>query len=295
MNEIFLIILIITSSIISSLYYKQQYVENFEQNIDIEPVKVAVACLMRKPIDLPLWLTHHRKLGINKFYIRLEDSPGWIEYLDTQSDIDYVISESDKSGNNYETLQTRQKEYVSECMSKAQKENIDWVFHIDSDELLDGNLEFLQKLDKKYKCLKLENVEAVFEEDKQDTCFDATKFLRCSDGAPCKSYGNGKAAGRVEDGVNIAGPHDFMYKGKMDGDHLYKVPFDTLHVLHYDSCSFGSWGEKFLNLSKNKKGDIPFEYYNESISAAKEAYDVYKKYKMIDTEGLDKSMMYFLE
>ena len=258
--------------------------------------KIAVACLMRKPVDLPLWLDHHRKLGITKFYIRLEDSPGWKDYLDVQSDVSYITAESDKTGNNYETLQSRQIEYVNKCLKNANDEGISWLFHIDADELLHGKLQFLNDIDDKYMCVKLENAEAVFEDGKQDSCFDATKFLKCSaEGSQCKSYVNGKAGGRVHDDVKLAGPHDFSYNGKIDGDHLYKVPFNVLHVLHYDSCSFGSWSEKFLNLGKNKKDNIPFSYYTDSIDAAKEAYDVYKRYKMIDTDKLDKSMLYYLE
>ena len=216
--------------------------------------KVAIVCLMRKPIDLPLWLEHHRKLGISKFYIRLEDSPGWKDYLESQYDVSFTLAESDKSGNNYETLQTRQKEYVNTCITRAIKDKIDWIFHIDADE-----------------------------------------FLKCAEGAPCTSYANGKGAGRVQEGLKLAGPHLFMFNEETEGKHVYEVPFDSLHVLHYDSCTFGGWGEKFLNLSKNNKSTIPFAYYTESMQVAKEAYDVYKKFKMINTEGLDKSMMFYLE
>ena len=121
----------------------------------------------------------------------------------------------------------------------------------------------------------MENVEAMFSDD-ETTCFSSKKFLKCSRGAPCRSYSNGKAGGRTIDGVYLAGPHNFYYKGKYE-DYNYEVPFELLHVLHFDSCSFGSWVEKFNHLGKKNEDKIPFPYYNESINVAKEAFEKYKE------------------
>jgi hypothetical protein len=269
------------------------YLEPFENS----PPKttVAIVALMRKPIDLPLWFRHHRKMGVKRFYIRLEDSPGWDDYLASQKDVYYEIHQSDKSGNNYETLQDRQIEFVNKCLLIARKDSVQWVFHIDSDELLHGNLSILDELDDKYKCIRIENAEAIFNED-TESCFDASKFIKCNRvNAPCKSYANGKGAGRVEDGVVLAGPHHFAYNNKIQGNHIYETPFEKLHVLHFDSCSLGSWLEKFYHLSKQKKANIPFEYYNESIDAAKIAYKVYKKNKIDNGKGVDNDTMFILD
>jgi hypothetical protein len=285
--------ILVLSTILGSL--KKHMFEHFIQqnNVVLPKSKIAIACLMRKPIDLPEWLTHHRNIGITKFYIRLEDSPTFVDYLQTQSDVSYISSESDRSGNNYETLQTRQGEYVNKCLEDAMSEGIDWVFHIDADELLHGDLSFLDELDTNYKCLAIQNAEAVFEEG-QDSCFAAKKFLKCSEGAACKSYVNGKAAGRAEQGVSSHGPHAFKYDGA-EGS-TYNVAFDVLHVLHYDSCSFGSWAEKYIHLSKtDKKNDIPFSYYKDSIDAVEKAYAIYKQYKMTLPESMDNKHLYTLE
>jgi hypothetical protein len=274
--------------------------ENFGEETTPPQSKVAIACLMRKPVDLSQWLEHHRQLGVSHFFIRLEDTREQEDFLKTQDDVSLTIAESDKSGNNYETLQTRQIDYVNKSLKDAKPLEIDWMFHIDADELLHGSLNFLDTLDSKYKNVWMENAEAIFNLDKKNadkdqqnkTCFSTTKFLRCSNGAPCRSYVNGKAGGRVADGVGLIGPHNFHYKGRHTGDHVFNIPFNTLHVLHFDSCSFSAWVEKFHHLGKKKNDKIPFTYYNESINAVEQAFNTYKKFLAPSTKDLSKDQIY---
>lgn len=245
------------------------------------PVKVAIAALMRKPIDLMLWLEHHRKeAGIYRFYIRLEDSPGVAAFLKTQPDVWFVEAESDRE-NNYTTLQKRQIEFVNMVLPMARQDGVDWVFHTDVDELIEGNtVKVLGALPDTVLVGKIENAEAVYSEE-EPTCFSAKKFIRCGAGGPCTAYVNGKGCGRTVEGVGLMGPHDFGYKGQMDDSVTKRIPFDDLHVLHYDSCTIGSWLEKFQHLSKSAKLDeIVFPYYKKSIEAAKGAVSVYKEHKM---------------
>ncbi len=245
-------------------------------------LKIAIATMMRKPVDIALWFEHHRNLGICRFYVRVEDTPGLIPFLKMQKDIFYEEGESEKE-NNYTNQVNRQMKFVNEMMKKAKEEGIDWVFHIDSDELLEGDPEkTLAALPDKIKIGKLKNVEAVYQEE-EATCFSAKKFIRCDKGGPCTAYVNGKAVGRTEEGVQCGGAHDFVYNGSTSEEHTAQIAFDDLHVLHYDSCSIGIWLEKFNHMSKKAKlDDIVFGYYHKSIDAAKEAVKVYKNHKMRD-------------
>lgn len=267
--------------------------EFFEEEPILPKGKVAVSLLMRRPIDLPIWFRHHRRLGVSHFFIRLEDSPGWDDYLASQNDVTFESSSSDKTGNNYETLMYRQVDFVNKSLEKAKHINIDWLFHIDSDELLHGSLAVLDELDGNFKVVRLDNAEAVFSEN-EDTCFSAVKFLKCSNSAPCRSYINGKSGGRVENGVELIGPHHFGYHGAISGQNIYNIPFEKLHVLHFDSCSFGAWAEKFKHLSQKKKDNIPFPYYQESMDAALQAFDVYKKYNMKSLDDIPNDQVYEL-
>lgn len=256
--------------------------------------RTAIASMMRKPTDLPLWIKHHRTLGINLFFIRLEDSPGWEDYLKSQPDIIYELGESDPSGNNYLTQQHRQINFVNQTMKICKQKNIQWLFHIDSDELLNGSLDFLSSLPTHIKCLTYENAEALFDENEQH-CFSAKTFLRCKLNAPCRSYANGKSAGKIEDHVSLIGCHNFAYHNQFEGEHIYQVPFEKLHVLHFDSCSLGTWIEKFYNMSKKNISDIPFPYYKTSIDLATQTYNTYKSNTHLDkSQTLDPQLIYKL-
>ena len=276
-------ILLVAIVLVLIMMWKSKGVEPFENSQKVPKkgkVKSGVALLMRKPIDLMLWLEHHRKAGIDKFYIRLEDSPGIAAFLKSQKDVWFEEAESDKE-NNYTTLQKRQIDFVNKILRMARKDGIDWLFHTDADELLEGNIRtVLSNIPPEKKVGKLKNAEAVYSDD-EPTCFSTKKFIRCDKGGPCTAYVNGKGCGRTIEGVQLAGPHDFTYNGPNSENAHYDIPFEDLHVLHYDSCTLGSWMEKFTHLSKNAKlDDIVFGYYKQSIEAAKEAAKVYKEHKM---------------
>jgi len=259
--------------------------------------KIAISTQVRRPIDFPLWLKYHRNLGIAKFYIRLEDSPGTAEYLRTtfpNNDIFFEEGESDKSGNNYITVMDRQNAFVDKSIRMAMKEGIDWVINIDGDELLYGNLSVFDDIPNDKKTIHMNNVEAVYTGD-ENTCFSAKKFLKCADSAPCRAYANGKAAGRAEEGVNLAGPHFFSYKGKIGGNHNQDISDTELKVLHFDSCTFGAWAEKFKHLSNKKKDDIPFPFYNESIDNAKNGFELYKRHTMDSIKNVDDTLIVDIE
>ncbi len=254
------------------------------------PIKVGIAVLMRKPTDVNLWFEHHRNAGISQFYVRLEDSPSVAAYLRTLDDVYFEEGESDPE-NNYTTFQTRQREFVNKMLPIARSDGMEWLFHIDVDELLEGDiLKTLGNIPKTQLIGKLKNAEAVYGEG-EPTCFSAKKFIRCDKGGPCTAYVNGKGVGRVVDGVTLGGPHDFVYKGKVDPAVTYQIPFDDLHVLHYDSCTLGTWLEKFAHMSKKAKlDDIVFPYYKKSIEVAVKAKELYRENKM--REDIDPAVQY---
>jgi hypothetical protein len=272
------------------------YLDEGFNNTDVTKPKsnVGLITFMRKPIDLKIWLDHHRNLGVAKFFIRVEDTPELEPYLKNQKDVWLEMSESDKTGNNYQTLFDRQVVFIDKILDIAKSHNIDFVFNVDVDELLHGSLNFLDDLDENNKCLIIENVEAVYSEN-EESCFSTNKFLRCAKTDKCRAYANGKSGARVTEGVSAGGVHGFLYNKKYQGPNIYQVPYETLKILHFDSCSIGSWFEKFYHLSKNKKDNIPFPYYKDSIKALEEAYQIYKKYTMDYVNGVSQDILFIRE
>jgi hypothetical protein len=294
-QNIYQIILIVFIFIFLGIILCKKITPQFTEAFQIQTTtksRIAIATMMRNPVDLPLWLKYHRELGVVRFYIRVEDTPSCVEYLKDVKDVVLEVGKSDKSGNNYSSVIPRQVKYVNTALKQAlQSNDIDWLYHIDSDELLDGDIYIVDKIPKNIMTLKLENAEAIYDEN-NETCFSAVNFLKCSQGAPCKSYVNGKSAGRVVSGVGLAGCHDFAFNNVINGDFQYKVSFDVLKVLHFESCSFGGWVEKFHHMSKKDKGDMPFQYYKESIETTKNAFELYKNIKMPPISNFDKKQIY---
>ncbi len=284
-----LVAALIVAIIIVFVYIRRETVEPLDFQHKSKP-KLGIAVLMRKPTDVALWFEHHRKVGIDRFYVRVEDTPAVVAYLRTQDDVFFEEGESDPE-NNYTTFQNRQRAFTDKMLAKAADDGLDWLFHIDVDELLEGNvLETMAAIPSNMLIGKLKNAEAVYQ-DGEPTCFSAKKFIRCDKGGPCTAYVNGKGVARPVEGVTLGGPHDFVYKGKVDPAVTYQIPFDDLHVLHYDSCTLGTWLEKFAHLSKKANLDeIVFPYYKKSIEVAVKAKELYKENKM--REDMDPAWTY---
>ncbi len=288
-----LVIALTVAIVIVFLFIRKQTVEplDFQHALSVTgKPKLGITVMMRKPTDVALWFDHHRKVGITHFYVRLEDSPGVASFLKTQPDIYFEEGESDNE-NNYTNQITRQRDFTNKMLPKAREAGLDWLFRIDVDELLEGDvLETMAAIPSNMLIGKLKNAEAVYQ-DGEPTCFSAKKFIRCDKGGPCTAYVNGKGVARPVDGVTLGGAHDFVYKGKVDPSVTYQIPFDDLHVLHYDSCTLGTWLEKFAHMSKKAKlDDIVFPYYKKSIEIAVKAKELYKENKM--REDMDPAWTY---
>ena len=177
-NFILIIYILIFIFILYYDPYEYFYInEEFTNTQIVKPQsKIGLITIMRKPIDLSLWLKYHRNLGITKFFFKVEDTPELEDYLKNQQDVWFEMSESDKIGNNYETLLQRHTIFIAKILKVSKEYNIDFLFNVDVDELLHGSLLFLDNLDKKYNCLVIQNAEAVYNEN-ETSCFSATKFL----------------------------------------------------------------------------------------------------------------------
>lgn len=238
--------------------------------------RIAVATLMRSPVELPYWLDRYRDMGIVGFFIRLEDSPHWERYLRERDDVFLLeVGTSALDGSNYHTLMERQRDFVNSVLAKASRFDVDFVLHLDQDELLEGSLTAFEDVPADAMIVHLENAEAVYQNDPRDTtCFSAKRFARCARGEGCRSYANGKAGGRPVPGVAFAGPHNFGWNGDTTA---HDIPFEALHVLHFDSCTLGSFVEKFFRIGRNADtARIPFASYPANIAAAQAAHDAYR-------------------
>eukprot|EP00439_Symbiodinium_sp_Y106_P070664 s699_g12.t1 len=118
----------------------------------------------------------------------------------------------------------------------------------------------------------LPNVEAVYTSPEVKNCFAQTDKVNLNR-YTFQSYANGKSAVRVAASEAYpAGPHQWRNakNQELPSVHLDQEPFGpALMVIHYESCPFSRWQDKFWelgNTSPDKISQIPFQFYRESIS-----------------------------
>ena len=267
--------------------------ENMESLGDARKIirngRIGIVSMMKDPKNVEEWLHHHRNMGVIQFYIRLEETPALESLLKSQPDVVLTVGES--SGvNEYEEIQVRQRNMVDAALADAMKTgDISWLIHIDSDELLAGDLDEIRNLPESVRTFWMENVEAVYDgvPGKTDSCFKAETFRECNK-SDCKSYANGKGGGRVAEDVQSHGPHRFHSQTR----ETEGVKLQGVVVKHYESCDYDQYKKKYERLAvTNTALDIPFSYYKDSIEAAKTGDEdmlrcVYKKHRTV--EGLNK-------
>jgi len=257
-----------------------------DENVDRQTSNIGIVSMMKEPKDIKTWLKTHRDLGIRHFYIRLEETPDLELFLKSQPDVTVRSGESN-GVNEYDEQQKRQDEWVNEAFQMAALDNpqVKWLIHIDSDELLQGDLDQIEALPDDVRTFWMQNLEAKYSKipTESDNCFTASTFIDCSKYPDkCVSYGNGKSGGRVAPDVSANGPH--RMKTIITGSSMPKL--SGLFVQHHESCDFATYKKKFKRLAvQDRKLDIPFPYYNESIAAARrdddnELRNIYRKYRV---------------
>lgn len=241
----------------------------------VQCAHVGIVAVMTSPPDITKWLAYHRYIGVNKFYLRMEGAVPRV--LETAPDVTLWKAGApnvDGATEEYASLQDRQHNTVMRALDAAKTDGVQWLAHIDDDELLYGFKDnrrglpkFLEGIPAKYASVKLKNVEGVYESSNITDCFvQANKFRgRMHSGPMVNSYNNGKSIVRVGDSrVAITGPHDMSSAPldlHWDGS---RAPWQ---VLHFESCPFHRWETKFWNLRSSLplKHLIPFEFYRVSI------------------------------
>lgn len=242
---------------------------------------IAVVTTLRNAGDvLATWLHYHRAVGVDHFFLFFDDplDPS-LALVEGRDDVtcfrrDEALRATQrgcpvfaKIGASYDTeLIARQMLDTSVAIARAKAMGFEWLFHIDSDELLYSNhhdirrhvVETLPGLAQ----LKLVNHEAVPEAEELAHPFrDASLFVLNPSlvgwppadsfwgrrGWVFNAYENGKAAVRLSADPEPLGPHDF---GGADGRPLATLRILTISVLHYPNAGLRRFRQKYRTLGR---------------------------------------------
>ena len=229
--------------------------------------RIGIVLVTKNPIDFDTWLGYHRKLGIERVYIRVEDTPALAEKLKQYGAfVHTIVANGERS---YFTIMDRQAAHTNSTISLARSHGLSHLLHIDDDELLflpSGRQVFEGELMRlKGSSVKLQNIEAVYDSSNCSNPFQTTTHF-CIRPSKFTAYANGKSIGVLDDPtLRERGPHTFSGSES-------QMPSHAAVVVHYESSCLTRWAEKFSGYAKTSphacmNGDIPFQYYCDSIDA----------------------------
>ena len=235
-------------------------------------IRVGIALMTREPHCFDWWLRYHRSLGIEHVYVHVEGSPALLSLLQSDEFATFVTVVAANQGNqeggrlresNYFGLMERQERHVVRSTQLAKERGLDWLFHIDDDELLHFAVPMrtlVASAPLGTTCLALINAEAIPNAEVGACVFEEIDTFTLH---RMVAYRNGKAAGAVQAGARFSGPHRFTGP-------CYVPPVTEACVLHFESCTYEAWRDKFLrhvqHCDASRKNDIPFVFYRDSIT-----------------------------
>ena len=243
------------------------------KKVENQMPKIGIVSTIKNPHHLQFWINYHKKIGIDYFYLFDDDGVS----IPERDDIKRYVYNADylekikgcslflKFGPSFkEEVMSRQILNEQVAFKEAMNDGVDWLLHIDADELLyfpkdvSGEYENIRSrlidVPEDIDWLKIYNYEVIVNNENVDNCFTDLNYFRTQKGAKLfKAYGNGKGLCRVRDDIEPAGVHEF-YNNKLEKDR-HQILANTI-ILHFCSCRFDDWKNKYKTL-----GDFPDHYW----------------------------------
>ena len=230
----------------------------------------AICTITKDPHRFERWLDYYRDLGASHVFLRVEKTPEVDALVAQEKFAAFVtVTQAPQQANPYDSLMKRQALHTTEALEECARRGVDWLFHVDDDELLHFGEPWesvVARVPPSADCIVVRNLEAVPDSEQSDFTTISRFAHADEDGEPFLAYINGKAGGRVgrctEDG-----PHRFT------GEE-WEAPPCVAAVLHFESCPYTRWRDKFVHYGKltseAKLKTIPFPFYVDSIRYCRE-------------------------
>lgn len=248
-------------------------------------VSIAIVSMVKSPSNFETWLMHHHQtLGVQRFYIRVEDTPS-LEPLLRSPPWNTLVEATFSCANerDYFEQMDRQSAHIAQAIPAARAAGFTHLLHIDDDELIycaggaSALMHELATADPSRPDLHLQNVEALLPSPTCANPFAQACVFRHHPTKYC-SYTNGKSLGLLSaSGLRSHGPHHFRCANGSGGAHArvtHMVPAGIAVVLHFESATFARWRKKYVDLAR-RHGDspevfsrVPFRFYRESFTGA---------------------------
>ncbi|MGA8939188.1 MAG: glycosyltransferase family 2 protein [Acidobacteriaceae bacterium] len=207
-------------------------------------VSIAITATARN-LDSTLrdWCSYHLS-AVDRIYLWLDDpreasSP----VIPSDDRIRVRVGAQCTANSRHGDLMFRQNENTNRALHSCCKRGIDWLIHLDTDELLSTPTRKIlhRNLPTGFGNITIPNHE-VCSQWAATNPFRQCHYFKLSGKVPFDLYGNGKSAVRCHPGVHALDPHLFAgYQGE-SGEAT------SLTVLHYACATYDRWLRKYATL-----------------------------------------------
>jgi len=182
---------------------------------------------------------------VDKLYIWVDD-PKEVENPCIPHDHRINVSGGSQVRNDagHRMLIRRQNENVVRAVQMCIQDGIEWLMHLDSDELLFSPMS--GKVSPSWNALAAAGVGQVTFANHEvcpvwiaDNVFRDCIYFKANGRMPFNFYGNGKSAARVTNRIRPDGPHRFQ---GYDGRHMHS---SEAVILHYTCATYDLWLRKY--------------------------------------------------
>jgi hypothetical protein len=235
-----------------------------EGELSVAPFRLGIACMTKRPLCFEAWLAYHVSIGVERFYLRVEDTPALAQILERPRWKNCVEATFHTGLMRDWTGQSqRQDEHVQKALALARAEGLTHLLHIDDDELLyfpfgsAAMRAVAEKAPPSCASLHLRNLEALMP---SATCTNPYGEARAFRHRPNDygAYGRAPCTGKSiailsSSEVVPNGPHFFALatsqpSGQMSDSPTHVVPPAAAVLLHFESVVYERWRDKFTEV-----------------------------------------------
>jgi hypothetical protein len=201
-----------------------------------------------------LWCTHHLRL-FDTILLWIDDPAELASpFLPSDPRILIQLGDQDTSRSSHGSFMLRQDANTNRALELCRARSIDWLCHLDADELLHApsREDLLAELTPECGQIRFVNHEVWPVWEAANPFTDCTVFKVNGHNPFFHFYNNGKSAVRCTPGVSARGAHKFVHAVGQE-----KVSTSTV-VLHYACATYAIWLNKYAHL-----GDFPSFWWDD--------------------------------
>jgi len=220
-------------------------------------MKICICSTIKHPPNLKSWIEYHLFIGVSAIYIYFDDPDDSAKEIAADYPQVRILDNIDRSVD----ISSRLDINLRDAIIRAKEDRMDWIIHIDDDELLcplGNSLQQIFNIPNEVCTLIFPNHEVLKTKDSYET-YDYFREEEYFFYRGYLSYQNGKSAGNLSHAnLEPRGQHRFGLKDDPEDIPYRLIDSTQAAVLHYPFCIYEGWKEK---CQRDERALGNMEYY----------------------------------